>query len=74
MKTPNPEYLERVNQLVNQCPYFELLSMKIVDVGIGFSVLEMELAKKQLHHENTTFATHKNDLMPFSCFRLFVLS
>ena len=48
MKTPNPEYLERVNQLVNECPYFELLSMKIVDVGIGFSVLEMDLAKKHM--------------------------
>jgi uncharacterized protein (TIGR00369 family) len=48
MKTPNPEYQERVNQLVNQCPYFELLSMKIVDVGIGFSVLEMDLSKKHM--------------------------
>ena len=49
MKTPNPEYLERVNQLVNQFPYVELLSMKIVDVGIGFSVLDMDLSKKHMH-------------------------
>ncbi len=48
MKTPNPEYLERVNQLVNECPYFELLSIKIVDVGIGYSVLEMDLSTKHL--------------------------
>ncbi len=48
MKTPNPEYLDRVNQLVNQCPFFELLSMKIVDVGIGFSVLEMDLSRKHM--------------------------
>lgn len=48
MKKPNPEYIERVNRLVNQCPYFELLSMEIVEVGIGFSLLEMELANKHL--------------------------
>ena len=35
MKKPNPEYIERVNQLVNRSPYFELLSMKIIDVGPG---------------------------------------
>jgi len=48
MKKPNPEYIERVNQLANRCPYFELLSMKIVDVGPGFSVLEIDLAQKHL--------------------------
>jgi uncharacterized protein (TIGR00369 family) len=48
MKTPNPEYLKRVNQLVNQCPYFELLSMKIIDVGVGYSLLEMDLANKHM--------------------------
>jgi uncharacterized protein (TIGR00369 family) len=48
MKKPNPEYIERVNQLANRCPFFELLSMKILDVGPGFSVLEIELAQKHL--------------------------
>ena len=48
MKTPNPEYILRVNQLVNRCPYFQLLSMKILDVGIGYSHLEIVLAEKHL--------------------------
>ena len=48
MKKTNPEYIERVNQLANCCPYFELLSMKIVDVGLGFSALEIDLAQKHL--------------------------
>jgi uncharacterized protein (TIGR00369 family) len=48
MKKPNPEYIKRVNQLANRCPFFELLSMKIIDVGPGFSVLEIELAQKHL--------------------------
>ena len=48
MLNPNPEYIERVNRLVNRSPFFELLSMKIVDVGPGFSVVEIELSQKHL--------------------------
>jgi uncharacterized protein (TIGR00369 family) len=48
MKTPNPEYIQRVNQLVNRCPYFQLLSMKILDVGMGYSHLQIDLAEKHL--------------------------
>jgi uncharacterized protein (TIGR00369 family) len=48
MMNPNPEYIERVNRLVNRSPFFELLSMKIVDVGPGFSVVEIELSQKHL--------------------------
>jgi uncharacterized protein (TIGR00369 family) len=48
MKKINPEYVERVNQLINHCPYFDLLSMKISEVGAGFSVMEIDLAKKHL--------------------------
>ena len=48
MKRLNAEYIKRVNRLVNRCPYFELLSMKIKDVGLGFSVLEIDLAEKHL--------------------------
>jgi uncharacterized protein (TIGR00369 family) len=48
MTTPNPEYLEKITRIVNQSPYFELLSMKLRDVGLGFSVLEIDLDKKHL--------------------------
>ncbi len=48
MKTINPAYIERVNQMINCSPYFDLLSMKISGVGAGFSELEIELAKKHL--------------------------
>jgi uncharacterized protein (TIGR00369 family) len=48
MKKPNPEYIKRINKIVNSCPYFELLSMKLQDVGIGYSVLEIDLAKKHI--------------------------
>ena len=48
MKKINPEYIQRVNESANRCPYFELLSMKLVDVGIGFSLLEIDLGNKHL--------------------------
>ena len=48
MKKLNDEYVQRVNRLVNGCPYFKLLSMKISDVGLGFSILEIDLAEKHL--------------------------
>jgi uncharacterized protein (TIGR00369 family) len=48
MKTPNPEYIKRISEIVSTCPYFELLSMKLVDAGIGYSSLEIDLANKHL--------------------------
>ena len=48
MRKPNPEYIERINETVNSCPYFDLLSMKLLDVGIGYSTLEIQLAQKHL--------------------------
>ena len=48
MKKLNPKYIEKVNRLANACPYFNLLSMKICDVGIGYAVIEIDLAQKHL--------------------------
>jgi uncharacterized protein (TIGR00369 family) len=48
MKKPNPEYIKRIKAIVNFCPYFELLSMKLQDVGIDYSILEIDLAQKHL--------------------------
>jgi uncharacterized protein (TIGR00369 family) len=48
MKQPNPKYIERWNQMANTCPYFLLLSIKITEVGIGYSALEIELENKHL--------------------------
>jgi uncharacterized protein (TIGR00369 family) len=48
MKTPNPTQVERLLDLVNSCPYFTLISMKIVEIGIGYTRIEIDLAKKHL--------------------------
>ncbi len=44
----NPKYKEAVTKIVNQSPYFSLLSMKIKDLKWGFSLLEVQLEEKHL--------------------------
>jgi uncharacterized protein (TIGR00369 family) len=44
----NPAYVNHVNRLINNSPYFALLSMRIVEAGIGFSLLEIDLDRKHL--------------------------
>jgi uncharacterized protein (TIGR00369 family) len=44
----NPKYKETISKIVNQSPYFSLLSMKIKDLDWGTSVLEVELEEKHL--------------------------
>lgn len=48
MKKLNPQYVACVTPLANQSPYFRLLSMKILDVGLDFSLLEIHLSEKHL--------------------------
>jgi len=44
----NPKYIEAISNVVNQSPYFSLLSMKIKDLAWGTSVLEVQLEEKHL--------------------------
>ena len=48
MKTPNPKHVERLIDLVNDCPYFTLISMKIREIGVGYAGVEIDLAEKHL--------------------------
>ena len=48
MKRLNPEYVERIKQIVNTSPFFSLLSMQIREIGRGFSVVDINLAQKHL--------------------------
>jgi uncharacterized protein (TIGR00369 family) len=48
MKELNPAYVNQVNGLINNSPYFQLLSMRVVEAGIGFSLLEIDLDRKHL--------------------------
>jgi uncharacterized protein (TIGR00369 family) len=44
----NPKYKEAVAKVVNQSPYFSLLSMEIKDLKWGASLLEVQLEEKHL--------------------------
>jgi uncharacterized protein (TIGR00369 family) len=44
----NPRYVEAVTKVVNQSPYFSLLSMEIRDLQWGASLLEIQLSEKHL--------------------------
>jgi uncharacterized protein (TIGR00369 family) len=48
MKRLNPQFIETLNQITNESPFFSLLSMKIRDAGIGYSVLEIDLDEKHI--------------------------
>jgi uncharacterized protein (TIGR00369 family) len=48
MKKINPDYIEAVRRFINPCPYFELLSIEIKDLGWGEARLEIPVQKKHL--------------------------
>ena len=45
----NPKYTKAISNIVNQSPYFSLLSMKIKNLEWGTAVLEVDLGEKHLH-------------------------
>ncbi len=48
MKQLNPAWIDAVKASVNPCPYFELQSMRLLDLGPGVSLLEIALQRKHL--------------------------
>ncbi|MDP1989665.1 MAG: PaaI family thioesterase [Syntrophales bacterium] len=49
MKTLNPDHIKEVLDLINQGPYFRLLSMKVRNIGKGFAKVEMDIENKHLN-------------------------
>jgi uncharacterized protein (TIGR00369 family) len=45
----NDEHMSALMRLINESPFFQLLSMKIKELGNGYSQLECELRKKHLN-------------------------
>lgn len=44
----NPAHIDGLIQLINQSPYFQLLSMTIEEMGIGYSVVKIQVGEKLL--------------------------
>ena len=49
MRQLNPEHIPRLIPLINQGPFFRLLNMRLVELGWGYAVVQMELAGKHLN-------------------------
>ena len=48
MKKLNPDWISAIRESINTCPYFQLQSMNILDLGWGTSRIEIDLAQKHL--------------------------
>lgn len=48
MKSPNPKHVQRLIDVINESPYFVLLSMRVLEIGAGHSLLEIDLEKNHL--------------------------
>jgi len=48
MNRPNPEHVERLMSTINASPYFQLLDMRVMEMGVAYSVVEINLARQHL--------------------------
>ena len=49
MASLNPEHVNAVLSAINQGPFFKHLSMPVTDMGIGFSVVELDVVDEHLN-------------------------
>lgn len=49
MKKLNPEHIKAVLDLINQAPYFKLLSMEVRELDFGYCRVEVDLDTKHLN-------------------------
>ena len=47
-KSPNPDHIRRLQQVVNRSPFPELLSMRMADIGVGYAVMEIDVETKHM--------------------------
>ena len=45
----NPEHVQALIKLLNQGPYFRLLSINVLELGSGYSKIQVELEEKHLN-------------------------
>lgn len=50
MKSLNQEYINVVKRLINQTPFYGLMSMELCEMGFGYSKVELILDKKHLNN------------------------
>ena len=48
MNRPNPEHVQELLSTINASPYFQLLNMQVMEMGIGYAVVEIDLTRQHL--------------------------
>jgi uncharacterized protein (TIGR00369 family) len=46
---PNPKHLKAVIDAINNGPFFKHMSMKVMEIGVGSSVVRMKIGKKLMN-------------------------
>ena len=49
MRELNPKHVEEVIKIINQGPYFGHLSMPVKEIGMGYSIVELDIGNKHLN-------------------------
>jgi uncharacterized protein (TIGR00369 family) len=49
MKKLNPRHIQEIMNLINQGPFFRHLSMTVKDLGIGYSLVELDIGQEHLN-------------------------
>ena len=49
MNKLNPEHVQAVMEMINKGPYFKLLSMPVTGMGVGYSMIEINIEEKHLN-------------------------
>jgi len=44
----NPRHIEELIKLINSSPYYQLLSMVMEDIGVGYSIITLDMESKHL--------------------------
>jgi len=68
MRKLNPRHIEAVSERVNTCPYFRLLSMEIVSLEPGRSVLKIDVAEKHLQPYGIVHGGVYSSMIDAACF------
>jgi len=50
MRELNPKHVEAVIKIINQGPYFRHLSMPVKEIGMGYSIVELDIGNEHLTH------------------------
>lgn len=49
MQALNPEHIKSVIRIINECPFFKHMSMKVMEIGAGYSLVAATILKNHMN-------------------------